>query len=392
MGLEEEIKEELMHRIIPFWRGLRDDRQGGFYSYMDFDLNVDPEYEKGCILNSRILWFFSNAAALTGDETLLEEAGHAYEFLKNYCMDREYGGVYWAVACNGSAADVTKHTYNQAFAIYALASYYAVTKKEEALYEAMKLFRLIEEKCIDIYGYLEAFTRDWKPQKNEKLSENGLLADKTMNTLLHVLEAYTELFRVTKDPAVGSALEKILVMFREKIYNEEKQQLEVFFDKKLHTISDLYSYGHDIEASWILDRACQVLGEEAVTRSTTNYTQKIAEKVYAQALNKDGSMNNECFCGKIDTTRVWWVQAEAMVGFYNCYEKTKDEKYKRAVEGLWKYVQTHLLDSREGAEWFWDVDENGVPVSKKPIVEPWKCPYHNGRMCIEILRRVSDAA
>lgn len=387
MGLKEEIKAELMQRIIPFWEGLRDDR-GGYYGYMDFDLNVDPEYEKGCILNSRILWFFSNAAVMTGEERLSRAADHAYEFLKTYCMDREYGGVYWSVASDGTAADAGKHTYAQAFAVYALSSYYEMSKKEEALQDARKLFVLIEEKCTDEYGYQESFTRDWKLEKNEKLSENGLLADKTMNTLLHVLEAYTELLRVTSDEAVKTALEKILEIFRKKVYNEEKQQLDVFFDEKLHTISDLYSYGHDIEASWLLDRACQVLGQDEITRQTEDYTQKIAKRVYSQALNEDGSMNNECFCGKIDMTRVWWVQAEAMVGFYNCYQKTKDKKYKKAVEDLWNYVKAYMLDQREGAEWFWEVNRHGKPAGAKPVVEPWKCPYHNGRMCMEMLRRM----
>ena len=193
---------------------------------------------------------------------------------------------------------------------------------------------------------------------------------------------------MTGDETVKTALEKILEIFRKKVYNEEKQQLDVFFDEKLHTISDLYSYGHDIEASWLLDRACQVLGQDEITRQTEDYTQKIANMVYSQALNEDGSMNNECFCGKIDTTRVWWVQAEAMVGFYNCYQKTKDKKYKKAVEDLWNYVKAYMLDQREGAEWFWEVDRHGKPAGAKPVVEPWKCPYHNGRMCMEMLRRM----
>lgn len=387
MNLKLQTRAELENHIIPFWKGLRDNKYGGYYGYMDFDLQIDKKYEKGCILNSRILWFFSNAYLLLQDDSLLEEANHAYEFMRNYCEDKERGGVFWSLTYDGKVADSTKHTYNQAFAIYALASYYNASGCEEALEFARKLFLLIETKCTDCFGYLESFTRDWQLEDNEKLSENGLLADKTMNTLLHVLEAYTELYRVAPTQEVKYALLKILEKFEVKVYNKKKHRLEVFFDEKMNSISDLYSYGHDIEASWLLDRACEVLKEPQILKKTYAYTTKLAGEVYEQAL-LDGAMNNECFKGVVDTTRVWWVQAEAMVGFYNCYQKTGEKKYQRITEELWNYIQNHMIDKREGSEWFWDVNQLGEPQSQKPIVEPWKCPYHNGRMCMEIIRRL----
>ena len=388
MKLEKEVRAELVERIIPFWEKLKDEEHGGFYGYMDFDLTVDKTYEKGCILNSRILWFFANAYLTLKDKALLEVADHAYHFMRQYCEDKENGGVFWSVTYDGKVADSTKHTYNQAFAIYALSSYYAASGKKEALEFAQKLFKLIETTCTDSFGYLESFTKDWKLEDNDKLSENGLLADKTMNTLLHVLEAYTELYRVAPSKEVGEALKKILNAFSEKVYNKETHRLEVFFDAKMNTISDLYSYGHDIEASWLLDRACDVLKDEEISRKTKAYTTVIAGEVYKEALD-NGAMNNECFKGVVDTTRVWWVQAEAMVGFYNCYEKTGDEKYKKITETLWEYIKEYIIDKREGSEWFWDLNKDSKPESKKPIVEPWKCPYHNGRMCMEIIRRTS---
>ncbi len=388
MELGRETRTELMQRIVPFWKKLRDDEHGGYYGYMDFDLQVDKEYEKGCILNSRILWFFSNAYLTLKEKELLDEADHAYLFMKNYCKDPENGGVFWSVTYDGKVADSTKHTYNQAFAIYALSSYYDASGKEEALEFARELFRIIESTCTDDYGYLESFTGDWKPEENDKLSENGLMADKTMNTLLHVLEAYTELYRVAPSKEVEQALKKILREFQSKVYNEETHRLEVFFDEKMKTISDLYSYGHDIEASWLLDRAAEVLKDQKISDETNAYTTQIAAEVYEQAL-QNGAMNNECFHGVVDTTRVWWVQAEAMVGFYNCYEKTGEEKYLRITEDLWKYIKDYIIDKREGSEWFWDLNIDGKPESKKPIVEPWKCPYHNGRMCMEMIRRTA---
>ena len=391
MDFRKEVRTELVQRIVPFWMKLRDDEHGGYYGYMDFNLNVDQTYEKGCILNSRILWFFANAYLNLKDKKLLAEADHAYQFMRNYCEDKENGGVFWSVTYDGKVADSTKHTYNQAFAIYALSSYYAASGCEEALGFAHKLFHIIETTCTDSFGYLESFTGDWKPEDNDKLSENGLLADKTMNTLLHVLEAYTELYRVAPSMEVGNALRKILIAFKEKVYNPQTHRLEVFFDEKMNTISDLYSYGHDIEASWLLDRACDVLKDAQITAETKAYTTEIAAEVYKEALDQGNAsgrgagataMNNECFKGEVDTTRVWWVQAEAMVGFYNCYQKTGDEKYKKITEDLWEYIKEYIIDSREGSEWFWDLNRAGEPESRKPIVEPWKCPYHNGRMCL----------
>ena len=388
MNLAHEVRKELTDRIVPFWKQLRDDEHGGYYGYMDFDLNVDKCYEKGCILNSRILWFFSNAYMTLEDKTLLSEADHAYKFMRGCCEDKEFGGVFWSVSYDGKPLDTTKHIYNQAFAIYALSSYYAASNDGGALEFAMDLFEKIETIGTDSYGYLESFNRKWELEDNDKLSENGLLADKTMNTLLHVLEAYTELYRVNKDEKVKAALVKILDAFRNQVYNEKTNRLEVFFDEKMNTISDLYSYGHDIEASWLLDRACTVLSDEKITAETHEYTNALVAEVYKEALD-NGAMNNECFKGVVDTTRVWWVQAEAMVGFYNCYEKTGEEKYKDITEQLWEYIKKYIIDKRAGSEWFWDLDKDGKPVSKKPIVEPWKCPYHNGRMCMEIIRRCS---
>lgn len=386
MNLAHEVRMELTDRIIPFWKRLRDDEHGGYYGYMDFDLKVDKEYEKGCILNSRILWFFANAYMTLKDKSLLNEAAHAYSFMRDCCEDKEYGGVFWSVTYDGLPLDTTKHIYNQAFAIYALSSYYAASNDSSALDFAMSLFEKIETIGTDSYGYLESFNRKWELEDNDKLSENGLLADKTMNTLLHVLEAYTELYRVNKDEKVRSALVKILDAFRNQVYNEKTNRLEVFFDEKMNTISDLYSYGHDIEASWLLDRAATVLSDDKIKADTNAYTNKLVAEVYNEAL-ADGAMNNECFKGVVDTTRVWWVQAEAMVGFYNCYEKTGEEKYKDITEQLWDYIKNYIIDKREGSEWFWDLDKDNNPVSRKPIVEPWKCPYHNGRMCMEIIRR-----
>lgn len=388
MNMKEEITKHLTDDIIPFWKNLRDDEFGGYYGYLDYDLKLDKKAEKGCILNSRITWFFSNAYTLLKDKSLLEEADHGYEFLKEHCIDKEYGGIYWSMKYDGTPLDTTKHTYNQAFCIYALSSYYEASGKQEALELARKLYELIETRCMDDNGYLEAFTRDFKPESNEKLSENGVLAEKTMNTLLHVLEAYTELYRVSHDEKVGDRLRWIMDTFADKVYNPKLKRQEVFFDKDYNSIIDLHSYGHDIETAWLMDRSLEVLVDAAYTEKLTPITKALTENIYNVAF--DGhSLSNECDKGVVDTNRVWWVQAETIVGFLNGYEKDPSKtQYKEAAEAAWQFIKEHVIDKRQGSEWYWLVRQDGSPVEGKPIVEPWKCPYHNGRMCMEVIRRL----
>lgn len=384
---QQEVKTHLTDKIIPFWEKLKDEEQGGYTGYMGYDLAVDRQYEKGCILNSRILWFFSNAYVILREEKLKEDAAHAYRFLREHCLDKEYGGVFWSVTADGMPLDTTKHTYNQAFAIYALSSYYDAVKDEEALALAGELQRLIEERCKDEGGYLEAFDREFKPAGNEKLSENGVMAGRTMNTLLHVFEAYTEYYRVCSDEKTAGYLKEMLDLIDGKVYNRTQQRQEVFFDETWHSLIDLYSYGHDIEAAWLIDRGLELLGDQAYTDRMAKITREMTEHVYVCAY-RDHSLLNESENGVDDTTRIWWVQAEAVVGFLNGYQMQGEKRYFEASRSIWEYIKEYMVDKREGSEWFWCLDENRKPAPK-PIVEPWKCPYHNGRMCMEVIKRLS---
>lgn len=386
-GLAGELKRHVKEGIIPFWEGLKDQERGGYFGMVDYGLRLHRDAVKGCILNSRILWFFSNAYLAFKEERFLGDAAHAYRFLKDCLLDREYGGVYWSADCGGWPADDSKHTYNQAFAVYGLSSYYAASKDPEALAVAEALMEVIEGKCRDESGYMEAFDRQWRPVRNEKLSENGVLAEKTMNTLLHVMEAYTELYRVGKSPEVAGLLRRILNLTADRVYNREKGRLEVFFNREWGSLLDLTSYGHDIEAAWLIDRALEVLGDEALLAKLGPVTERLTEQVYREAY-RDGSLLNEKEGERADTDRIWWVQAEAMTGFYNGFEKRREKKeYLEAVFHIWEYVKANLIDSREGSEWFWGVDETGAPL-KRPVADSWKCPYHNGRMCLELCRRI----
>jgi cellobiose epimerase len=381
------IKQHLVNDIIPFWKSLKDETYGGFYGEMDYDLNLYQQADKGCILNSRILWFFSNAYASIGDMECLTYAKHSYEYLKNAFYDQDNGGVYWSVTYDGKPKDDTKHTYNQAFAIYALASYYGVSQDKEALGLAYQLVDKVETFCKDETGYLEAFDRYFKPQSNEKLSENGVMASRTMNTLLHVFEAYTELYRVDKNEKIGAAMRFMLDIFADQVYNPQERRLEVFFDNNMKSLINLNSYGHDIEASWLVDRGIEVLGDPDYKAKITPITKDLADHIHAVAMD-ESSLYNECEDGKVDTKKVWWVQAEAILGFLNGYQKDPSRKdYLETAGKVWDFIYQYMVDHRKGSEWFNELDKEGNPLKHKEIVGPWKCPYHNGRMCFEVMNR-----
>lgn len=387
-----EIQRHLTQDIIPFWKSLRDDEHGGYYGWMDYHLAIDKKAVKGCILNSRITWFFANAYTLLKDESLLEEAKHGFAFLRDYCWDKKNGGVFWSVAYDGTPEETLKHTYNQAFSIYALSSYYEASGDKEALAMAYQLYDIIELKMRDELGYKEAFDEAFHEIDNEKLSENGVMAQKTMNTLLHVFEAYTELYRVDHAPKVKEKIMWMMDLIADKIYNPELHRQEVFFDDKWNTIIDLHSYGHDIETAWLVDRSLEVIGERSYEEKLSPITKDLTNQIYKIAFDGN-SLANECEKGVVNQWRIWWVQAETVVGFLNGYQKTGREEYLEAAQKVWNFIKAHLIDQREGytagREWYWRVEADGTPDKEMPVVEPWKCPYHNGRMCFEVIKRFS---
>lgn len=391
LEMRAEIENHLKKDLIPFWKSMRDNENGGYYGWLGYDLKLDKKAVKGCILNSRITWFFANAYTLLKDESLLDEARHGFEFLKNACWDKKNGGVYWSVNYDGTPAETLKHTYNQAFSIYALSSYYEASKDKEALNMAYQLYSQIEGKMRDKLGYKEAFDEAFHEIDNEKLSENGVMASKTMNTLLHVLEAYTELYRVDGNVEVAEKIKWIMDVVATRVYNPQLHRQEVFFDGNWNTIIDLHSYGHDIETAWLVDRGVEVLGDDACEKKMAPITADLTNQIYKVAF--DGhSLANECEKGVVNEWRIWWVQAETVVGFLNGYEKSGQKEYLDAAQSVWNFIKEYQIDKREGytagKEWNWRVSPDGAPDETKPVVEPWKCPYHNGRMCFEVLKRL----
>lgn len=386
--LADKCRKELTERILPFWNKLRDDENGGFYGFMDNDLKVDKTADKGVILASRILWFYSSCYRVLNEDYLLDNAKHAYEFLKK-CVDTVNGGVWWMMTYDGKPSDTMKHTYNQAFAIYALSTYFLASNDRFALDLALELFHTVEDKCRDDIAYLEAMSEDWKVVPNDALSENGLMADKTMNTVLHLIEAYTVLLEACDSGESAHIEERLLFLLQiteDKIFNNEKSCLRVFFDRELNEIGDIHSYGHDIEASWLIDRACEVIGNRRVMAKWRFIDLRIAENIYNIAF-ENGAVNNERENDKIDKKRVWWVQAESVVGFTNAFQQGGDKKFLDAAETVFDWIENKQTDKRDNSEWWGEVDFDGEPMRTVNMVNPWKCPYHNGRMCIEIISR-----
>lgn len=387
-NLRKKAEEELLNHIAPFWLKLIDNENGGFYGEVSYDLKVNKESVKGGIQTSRILWFFSAAYCATKNEEYKNAATHAYKFLRDKLFDKEFKGVYWMVDCYGNPIDTRKHIYCQAFAIYALSEYYKATANEEALSLAMSLFSLIEKVGFnkENSAYIEEFDREWNITPNEMLSENGVIAEITTNTHLHVLEGYTTLYEVTKDDRVKERLKDLIYTFYNKIYDKEENYLKIFFDNKWNTIIDVKSYGHDIEASWLIDDAYKVLGikDENIERMIVNIAYNIKEQI-----QEDGSLINESENGVKDFTRVWWVQVEAMIGYLNAYERTHDESLLNIVDKLMTYTMENMVDPRDGGEWYWSIEVDGKPTERS-VIEPWKTPYHNGRFCLEFMKRIGE--
>ena len=378
----DEIRDHLEKKILPFWKALKDDTYGGFYGYMDSNLILNRTADKGCILNSRILWTFSAAAEALHSEELREYADYAMAFLERF-EDPDNGGMFWSVTYDGKPADTTKHTYCQAFAIYGLAAYYRLTGKQEALDKAMKLFRIIEGRCKDEGGYLEALKADFSPESNEKLSENGVMASRTMNTLLHVVEAYTELHRAHPDIQVMVACVEGLNQLLDRVYNPGKRRMDVFFDGDFRPLLDMQSYGHDIEGSWLIwDSAATFIrpeGQEPWRKMCLDLLESATERAFT-----DHGLDYETVDGVTNRSRDWWPQAEAMLGFEFGWRMTGDPAWLGRLRTQWEYVKQTIVDPREGGEWYYAAGEDGTP-SVKPVVEEWKCPYHNGRMCLRLM-------
>jgi mannobiose 2-epimerase len=364
--------------------------EGGFYGKIDNDNRVIPGSPKGSVLNARILWSFSAAYNLTGKKLYLEIADRAYQYIVDHIIDKKYGGVYWTVDHTGNKLDTKKQVYASAFTIYALSEYYKANRSLDVLNEAAKLFWLLVDKSFDHdkTGYLEAFTENWQPLSDLRLSAKDANEKKTMNTHLHVLEGYTNLYRVWPDDALKQQISLLLNNFLDYFIDVETAHLNLFFDEDWNKRSTLVSYGHDIEAAWLLLDSAEVIRDAALTDRLKSIAIKISEAAQ-EGMDSDGGLWYEYEPAEdhLVKEKHWWVQAEAMVGFFNTWQITGDRKYLDLSMMNWDFVKDNILDKKNG-EWFWGINENGQVMTADDKAGLWKCPYHNSRACIEIIKRI----
>lgn len=388
--LKQEAKEVLTQQILPYWMEQMIDReQGGFYGRIGGNEQLFNQAEKGAILNARILWTYSAAYRLLDNPRYLEMATRAKDYLLAHFYDPEFGGVYWSVDYQGNPLDTKKQIYAIGFAIYGLSEYHRATGNEEALQYAIRLFDTIEAYSFDTAknGYCEALTRQWEEIADMRLSEKDANERKTMNTHLHILEPYTNLYRVWKDKRLEQQLRNLILLFTETILNKQTGHLQLFFDDDWNNKYNIVSYGHDIEASWLIHEAALVLGDPDILTRIEPIIKHIAQAA-AEGLKSDGSMIYETnrATGHTDEDRHWWVQAETVVGYANLYQHFHDEAALTKAIQCWKYIQNHLIDYEHG-EWYWSIRSDGSINRDDDKAGFWKCPYHNGRMCMELIER-----
>lgn len=384
-----ELKEEL-NRILSYWlNNTIDVESGGFYGrILNNDMPV-PFAEKGLVLNARILWSFAAAYRNDSREEYLSVANRAYQYIVAHFLDKEYGGMYWSVDYKGRPLDKKKQIYALAFAIYALAEYYKVTQNKEVLSHAIALYNCIEKYSYDPFqkGYFEAFSESWEELTDLRLSEKDDNEKKTMNTHLHVLEAYANLYTVYPTIKLKQRIQELLAVFRDKIMSPEGFRMLLFFDEDWEYKSATISYGHDIEASWLLQEAAIVIKDNELTEEFRELAVKMAT-LAAEGLDDTGGMNYEYHSSSQMLVREkhWWVQAEAMVGFFNAWENSKDTSFLQYSLDTWNYVKKNLLTA--SGEWYWGINSQGEVMIEQDKVGFWKCPYHNTRACLELLRRI----
>ena len=420
--MKQEMQDVVENNILRFWLDkMVDDEHGGFYGRIDGSEVLHPEAEKGAILNARILWSFSAAYRVLGNPEYLEAATRAKDYIIDHFIDKEYGGVYWSLDYLGNSIDTKKQFYAIGFAIYGMSEYARATGDREALECALQLFDSIEEHAFDseYNGYIEACTREWGKIADMRLSELDANYPKSQNTHLHIIEPYANLYRCLKEfqastscdyvPVIGSvlpieiavpqetflrvegALRNIIDIFTDRILNPETHHLDLFFEMDwTRGAGHLESYGHDIECSWLMHEAALVLGDADVLAKVEPIVREVA-KASEKGLRPDGSMIHEANLdtGHVDDDLHWWVQAENVVGWYNLYQHFGDEQaLERAFQG-WNYIKTQIIDWDNG-EWHWSRHPDGSLNTVDDKAGFWKCPYHNSRMCLEIIERTSE--
>ena len=383
-----QVRAELTDNILAFYLNHAiDEKNGGFHGFIAADLTIPPDAPKALIQNSRLLWTFAHAYRRLGRLEYRRVADRAYDYLLTHFWDEQFGGLFWLLNAQGRPQDTSKWVYGQAFGIYGLAEYYLATGNLDSRDRAIELYRLLEthSRDADRGGYFEAFRRDWTPL--DQVSIDEVAAAKTMNTHLHVMEAYTTLLRAWEDASLRTALWQLISLTLDQIVDQETGHFKLHFDAAWQPLTAHISYGHDIEGSWLLCEAAEVLDAADLLTQVQAVALVMAEATLQEGIDADGGILNEGDpSGLIDDNKDWWPQAEAMVGFLNAYQLTGESRYLEASLNCWKFARQFIIDPQHG-EWLWGVTRQGQPYRTEKT-SPWKAPYHNGRACIEVMERI----
>jgi len=391
-SFSQRVSDHLFDHILPFWSGpALDNEQGGWMAWLSNDLKPDRTKPKGLVVNTRILWTFAAAHDLRQEARYHDLADRALDWVMNRFWDTQYGGGFWRLDDAGKVIDDSKQVYGQAFCIYGLAQYHLSFNSPPALAKAKELFALLDKHAREPKhgGYLEARSREWVSAVRSQVGVAELGATKSMNTNLHVLEALTTLYRAWKDPLLADRLRELIRLFREKILDPRTQHFHHFFDDSWKVLSDNYTFGHDIEGSWLLCEAAEVLDDKPLLHEVEQVAVRMADVALKEGLSADGGLCYEGKTGKVvGAGKDWWPQAEALVGFINAYQISHEEKYLEAARKVWEFIDRTIVDHVHG-DWFWGVKADGKVDPRQPKVSEWKGPYHSGRACLEAARRLS---
>ena len=389
-NISSEIESEL-HNILNYWsKNTLDEKNGGFIGEIDFNENKNFGAEKGSVLYGRILWTFSAAYSLTNSPEHFQIAERAFNEIKEKFYNSNTQGIYWSINADGTPKDTKNQIYALSFVIYGLSEFYKISKNQQALDLATELFHSIQDHAYDPVsgGYFEAFTSDWKPIEDMRLSEKDANEKKTMNTHLHIVEAYANLYLVWQNEDLRQSIIEILKIIDQYFIDKETWHLKLFFDENWSERKDVVSYGHDIEAAWLLLWCAEVSNDEELAEKYRDYAVKIANATL-EGLDEDGGLWYEYDPQKnlLIAEKHWWPQAELWIGCVNAYQITGDEKYLEIFGKNWEFTKKHIIDGKNG-EWFWGINAD-YSTMQKDKAGFWKCPYHNSRACLEIISRLS---
>ncbi len=388
-----ELKREFLNelkRLLDYWGTVTlDKKNGGFIGRIDHFGKKDSLANKGVVLNARILWTFSAAYRQFQTPELKNNAERAFQYLIDHFWDKDAKGLIWEVDYQGKPVNTRKQAYAQGFGIYAFSEYYLATGNKESLNYAKTLYHILEEKYQDFQhdGYIEALDKNWNQLKDLRLSSKDENLPKSMNTHLHILEPYTNLYRAWQNPKLKKSILNLFELFKTKIIDNKTGHLNLFFEMDWQIKSNTISFGHDIEAAWLLHEAADTIGEDTVIKLSEEIAIMLVNNTIDEGIDSNGALHNEREGHTIDTDKHWWPQAEAMVGLLDAWEINPHENYLKSIENLWLFIKNKLIDLENG-EWFWRVNESGIPITTEDKIGKWKCPYHNTRALLELIKRI----